>query len=1089
MGYTGGVRIGFVLADLVSGSATLMWPSIASMFKDSGKDCLIVFAGGRIKGSAALDLTKNSVYRLVNGENVDSTIVWSSSLTGEVRAEEVLDYFSEMLGRPMVTIDGKTESHAEVPDVKFDAYEGSSFLVRHCIEEHGARRIAYIRGPEFHNSSMERYTAYLDELRGHGLEPDMRLVADPRPWAEGAESMRQLLDERGLVPGRDFDTLLCASDLMLFSASRVMAEHGYEIGRDVIACGFNDTLESKLLSVPVTTVRIPYDSLGVSAVNALMDVSRGLSAKDRLLPMVHLIRRSCGCHVAKDWERVHTGYDITGLVSDRLYLDRSEVMVLIDRVIRTQSEQHVREFLEFLCRGNADVYEIRNIIESFRRLDTLDSARKDTLVRRAWKLLPSILDRNTSMKSFQIRERSSKLNRFKSDLLSTNTVHEVAEVLIKHARDLGFRQIRLVLMEDNNAHLIEPDRVFPEYILAPLDEIDAMASGASGGNGCTGTKAASAQSGAHGVWVVAPLCTEVEYMGYVLMQIDEATANDCEEVSATVSSALRSALLFESTRRAQQAAEAAEMARTSFFANVSENLREPLSDISEIVASSDLEEGIKRSVIDRVTGANQIIDLALGSTGDLELNRRILNVGEILSGFREYNGRESLPCLLIDAERIGQVIEIVKAAMGGDVSISSYTIKRGVAIAIKDGSLGSLGSIGEGTDDLQSGCDCRGLWEEKKDDPGLQLARKIVLLHNGTCHVEPGLFSFTLPYPTLSGNPPIQWDGKILACLNHKADFEVQGTLSEEVDGTKFAEKKHLPSETGAIYWDISFNGYNALTSLMSLNSNETYRNLPFLVLNCPMAHTLQDSISSAIEKGGKAIVQIGTPAEDLYKWLQEPEFITCNIDEAMSTCKKHDPGLVIITIDEYSTKIPAVCNLLTELRKTRKNSQVPAIVVSDFIDQGLVQALGDIPNVVLVNSCMLESEEFAMRVRAILGGSELLPTHTAEIVKKAQAFLCTHATLPISRWQVADDVHVSEDYLTRVFKRELGTSPWDYLNRYRIYLAMSLLRKTGMSVNQVAEATGFQDQAYFCRVFKKIRGYNPSKLRSSKKSEMCKMQ
>ena len=33
-------------------------------------------------------------------------------------------------------------------------------------------------------------------------------------------------------------------------------------------------------------------------------------------------------------------------------------------------------------------------------------------------------------------------------------------------------------------------------------------------------------------------------------------------------------------------------------------------------------------------------------------------------------------------------------------------------------------------------------------------------------------------------------------------------------------------------------------------------------------------------------------------------------------------------------------------------------------------------------------------------------------------------------------EVGASEDYLSRVFNRELGLSPWEYLNRYRIYQA-----------------------------------------------------
>ena len=56
--------------------------------------------------------------------------------------------------------------------------------------------------------------------------------------------------------------------------------------------------------------------------------------------------------------------------------------------------------------------------------------------------------------------------------------------------------------------------------------------------------------------------------------------------------------------------------------------------------------------------------------------------------------------------------------------------------------------------------------------------------------------------------------------------------------------------------------------------------------------------------------------------------------------------------------------------------------------------------------------------------------------------------------------------------------SPWEYLNRYRIHVASDLLASTNLPLSEVALQTGFQDQAYFCRVFKKYRGCTPSGLR-----------
>jgi YesN/AraC family two-component response regulator len=82
-------------------------------------------------------------------------------------------------------------------------------------------------------------------------------------------------------------------------------------------------------------------------------------------------------------------------------------------------------------------------------------------------------------------------------------------------------------------------------------------------------------------------------------------------------------------------------------------------------------------------------------------------------------------------------------------------------------------------------------------------------------------------------------------------------------------------------------------------------------------------------------------------------------------------------------------------------------------------------------------------------------------------------------RWKLADTVHVSEDYLTRIFHKEIGLSLWEYLNRYRIYIATKMLLETNDTIYEIAENSGFQDQAYFCRVFKKIYGVPPGKIRS----------
>ena len=58
---------------------------------------------------------------------------------------------------------------------------------------------------------------------------------------------------------------------------------------------------------------------------------------------------------------------------------------------------------------------------------------------------------------------------------------------------------------------------------------------------------------------------------------------------------------------------------------------------------------------------------------------------------------------------------------------------------------------------------------------------------------------------------------------------------------------------------------------------------------------------------------------------------------------------------------------------------------------------------------------------------------------------------------------------------------PNEYLTRFRINKAAALLRTNNLSVGEAAYFTGFSDQLYFSRVFKKYKGMPPSKyLRES---------
>lgn len=75
---------------------------------------------------------------------------------------------------------------------------------------------------------------------------------------------------------------------------------------------------------------------------------------------------------------------------------------------------------------------------------------------------------------------------------------------------------------------------------------------------------------------------------------------------------------------------------------------------------------------------------------------------------------------------------------------------------------------------------------------------------------------------------------------------------------------------------------------------------------------------------------------------------------------------------------------------------------------------------------------------------------------------------------QVARQVHLSQAYLSRLFKQRTGQSFIDYLTEVRLNEAKALLLAGEKTIDQIASAVGFNYNSYFTAVFKNGRGLPP---------------
>jgi YesN/AraC family two-component response regulator len=84
----------------------------------------------------------------------------------------------------------------------------------------------------------------------------------------------------------------------------------------------------------------------------------------------------------------------------------------------------------------------------------------------------------------------------------------------------------------------------------------------------------------------------------------------------------------------------------------------------------------------------------------------------------------------------------------------------------------------------------------------------------------------------------------------------------------------------------------------------------------------------------------------------------------------------------------------------------------------------------------------------------------------------------PLQLKRIADRVELSLFHFARLFRKEMGVTPNDYLNRYRIEQAKRLLLHSNKPVAQIGTMVGLNDPTYFARMFRRHTGKTPKRFR-----------
>lgn len=99
--------------------------------------------------------------------------------------------------------------------------------------------------------------------------------------------------------------------------------------------------------------------------------------------------------------------------------------------------------------------------------------------------------------------------------------------------------------------------------------------------------------------------------------------------------------------------------------------------------------------------------------------------------------------------------------------------------------------------------------------------------------------------------------------------------------------------------------------------------------------------------------------------------------------------------------------------------------------------------------------------------------------MKEAISFIEQNFQNGITIEDIANVCGINRSYFGKIFRKSVGKSPQEFLMNYRMAKAAELLKLTTLSIADIGNAVGYENQLHFSRAFKNIYGVSPRAWRN----------
>lgn len=104
-------------------------------------------------------------------------------------------------------------------------------------------------------------------------------------------------------------------------------------------------------------------------------------------------------------------------------------------------------------------------------------------------------------------------------------------------------------------------------------------------------------------------------------------------------------------------------------------------------------------------------------------------------------------------------------------------------------------------------------------------------------------------------------------------------------------------------------------------------------------------------------------------------------------------------------------------------------------------------------------------------------PTNNQHIINSIN-YINDNITLPLTLNDVSRTAHLSKEYTSRLFKKEMGMTVSEYINKQKLSMAKDMLANANISLREISATLGYENYTYFTKLFKETYQISPQMMR-----------